>query len=133
MRWISTLTLAAVASLLLAAPAAAQMEGSYALVQVNGQALPAPSPEEADVVVLTMALELMADGRFRMEAAATLDGGSEESEQSAEGTWTVDADSLTLTSDDEEEDGVLQFRWALEGGTLKLYTENGHEFTFRRT
>ena len=47
------------------------------------------------------------------------DGGSEKSEQSAEGAWTVDADSLTLTPDDEEDDGVLQFRWALEGETLR--------------
>ena len=133
MRWINVLLLAALVSLLPAAPAAAQLTGSYELAEVNGHALPAPSPEEADVVVLTMALVLAPDGRFRMEATATLDGGAEESEQSAEGAWTVDADSLTLTPDAEEDDGVLQFRWALEGGTLKLYAENGHEFTFRRT
>jgi hypothetical protein len=133
MRWINMLLLAALVSLLSAAPAAAQLTGSYTLAQVNDQPLPAPSPEEADVVVLTMALVLAPDGRFRIEATATLDGGSEKSEQSVEGAWTVDADSLTLTPDVGEDDGVLQFRWALEGGTLKLYPENGHEFTFRRT
>jgi hypothetical protein len=133
MRSILTLAVLAFASCLAPAPAAAQMAGSYALAEVNGHALPAPSPEEADVVVRTMSLVLTPEGRFTMEAAATLDGGSEQSEQSAEGAWTVDADSLILTSDDEEEDGVLRFRWTLEGGTLKLYTENGHEFAFRRT
>lgn len=128
----SIITLAAVAfACLAAAPAAAQVAGSYALVEVNGHGLPVPSPEEADVVVLTMALVLTPDGRYTMQATATLDGGAEESEQKAEGAWKADAHALVLTSD--EDDGVLRFRWTLEGGTLKLYTENGHEFAFRRT
>lgn len=134
MRSILTLVALAFAFAACLAPAnaAAQVAGSYELVQVNGHALPAPSPEEADVVVLTMALELTADGRFTMAATANLDEGTEQSEQSAEGTWAVEADSLVLTSDDEEDDGVLRFRWKVEGEMLKLYTENGHEFAFRR-
>ncbi|HEU4884006.1 MAG TPA: hypothetical protein VFT45_17225 [Longimicrobium sp.] len=133
MRSIVTLVVLAFAACLAPAPAAAQMAGSYMLAEVNGHALPAPSPEEADVVVLTMSLVLTPEGRFMMEATANLDEESGESRQTAEGAWTVDADSLILTSDDEEEDGVLRFRWRMEGGMLKLYTENGHEFAFRRT
>jgi hypothetical protein len=131
MRSIITLVVLAFAACLTAAPATAQMAGSYELVQLNGQAVPAPSPEEPDVVVLTMALVLAPDGRFTLQATA-LDGEPEQSEHKAEGGWTVDADSLILTSDDSFDDGVLRFRYALEGETLKLYTENDHEFTFRR-
>jgi hypothetical protein len=133
MRSIVTLVVLAFAACLAPAPAAAQIAGSYALAEVNGHPLPAPSPEEADVVVRIMSLLLTPEGRFTMAATATLDGGSEQAEESAEGAWTVDGDSLVLTSDDYEDDGVLRFRWKLEDGTLKLYTENGHEFAFRRT
>jgi hypothetical protein len=133
MRSIVTLVVLAFAAGLAPAPAAAQVAGSYELVEVNGHPLPAASPEEADVVVLKMGLLLMPDGHFMMQATATVGGEAEQVEEKAEGTWTVEADSLVLTSNDAEDDGAMRFRWTLEGGTLKLYAGSRGEFTFRRT
>ena len=116
-----------------AAPAAAQVEGSYELVQINGHALPAPSPTEDGVVMHNAALALAPDGRFLMLAKASSGGDAEQHEAEGRGTWTVTGDSLALTPDGGGADDALHFRWTLADGTLTLVDEEGDAYTFRRT
>ena len=133
MRSLITLLAAVFAACLAAAPAAAQVEGRYELVQINGHALPAPSPTEDDVIIHRAALALMADGRFLMQAQASAGDDAEPRESEARGTWTVTGDSLALTPEDGGADDALLFRWTLEDGTLTLVDEEGDAYTFRRT
>lgn len=118
---------------LAAAPAAAQVEGTYELVQINGRALPTPSPAEENVVMHGATLALSEDGRFLMQARAGTADAAEPQEAEARGTWTVTGDSLALTPDDGGADDALHFRWTLEDGALTLYDEEGDAYTFRRT
>lgn len=132
MRSLIALLLLALATLA-AAPAAAQVEGTYELVQINGQALPAPSPSEENVVMHGATLALTADGRFLMQARAGAADDTEPQEAEARGTWTASGDSLALTPDDGGADHALHFRWTLREGTLTLHDEEGDAYTFRRT
>lgn len=110
-----------------AVPAAAQVEGAYRLVTINGQALPAPSPTEDDVTMLRASFIFQADGRFFMHARAH-DGDMPYSD-GADGTYRVKGDSLLLLPDVAGAETV-GFRWTLGGATLHLVDEFGHDYAF---
>jgi dipeptidyl aminopeptidase/acylaminoacyl peptidase len=112
-----------------AVPAAAQVEGAYRLATINGQALPAPSPTENDVMLLRASFIFQPDGRFFMHARAA-DGNFPYSEGD-EGTYRVRGDSLMLLPESSGGETV-DFRWTLSGGTLHLIDESGHDYAFTR-
>jgi hypothetical protein len=134
MRTLLRLAILGFTAAIAAAPAAAQMEGgSYLLVEVDGQPVPAPSPNESSVVMHKAVLLFTPEGRFFMQAKASLDGAPEQVEEEMEGTWSVTGDSLALTPDGDGAGDVMRFRFTLAEGTLRLYDDDGHEYTFRRS
>jgi hypothetical protein len=133
MRTLARLAVVALAACMAAQPAAAQMEGSYDLVEINGQAIPAPSPSEEGVVMHGIVLQLMPDGRFSMRFRAAWEGELPELEQEFQGTFAVTADTLALTAENLEETRTIHFRFTLADGTLRLYDEHEDEYTLRRS
>lgn len=115
-----------------ATPGPVQVDGSYVLTRINGQALPAPSPTEEGVTMHGATLLLAPDGRFRMQATASSGRAPEPYEEDLQGTWSVRGDSLSLTPDVRADDPGPSFRWRLEGRTLTLYDEERHEYSFQR-
>ncbi len=111
-----------------AVPSAAQVEGAYRLVSINGQPLPTPSPTEDRVTVHGGAFDFGGDGRFAMSMSAEVDGTVTEQ---AAGTYRVDADSLRLTMDISGGEPVV-LGWRLHGDTLALRDEPGHVYRFVR-
>ena len=135
MRVIIVLVLAVLAVLAACASASrgdTGMEGSYELVRINGGALPAPSPTEDGVTMRGATLRLMPDGRFTMDARATTDEDGEQTDEQAQGTWSVTGDTIVMLPDVSGGDPP-SFRWTLAEGTLTLYDQDGHAYTFRRT
>lgn len=112
-----------------ALPAAAQVEGAYRLVTIDGQALPAPSPTEDGVTMLRASFIFQPDGRFFMHARA--DDGEMPYSEGAQGTYRTRGDSLLLLPDVNDGETV-DFRWTLSGGTLHLIDEFGHDYAFAR-
>lgn len=112
-----------------AVPAAAQVDGAYRLVTINGQALPAPSPTEDGVTMLRASFIFQPDGRFFMQARA--DDGDAPYSDGAQGTYRVRGDSLMLLPDVTGAETV-NFRWTANGGTFHLIDEFGHDYAFAR-
>jgi hypothetical protein len=110
-----------------ALPAAAQVEGSYQLLRVDGRALPAPSPTEEGVTLHGGAFTFQADGRFSLRARATAATETEPRGESLAGRWAASGDSLTLTP--ANGGGLIGFRWMRAGDTLRIY-DRGYEYTF---
>jgi hypothetical protein len=113
-------------------PGPTRVEGSYVLTRINGQALPAPSPTEDGVTMLGATLLLAPDGRFSMQATASSGTEPDASGEDVQGAWSVRGDSLLMTPDVRDSNPGPSFRWTLDGRTLTLYDEDGHEYTFRR-
>ncbi|HEU0299162.1 MAG TPA: hypothetical protein VFR37_06895 [Longimicrobium sp.] len=132
MRAFARLAIVAFAVFAAAPPTTAQMEGSYGLVEVDGQPLPATSPDEEGVVMHRAILQLAAEGRFLLQAWATVGGDPEQEQEEFLGTWSVSTDLLTLTPDGAGEEALMRFRFTLAGDALRLHNGDGHEFTFRR-
>lgn len=129
MRWTNTLLLAALVSLA-AAPAAAQVGGSYALTHLEGQALPAPSPDEDNVTVHAAVLVLEEDGRYTFQLTASSGGQSAPATQQTMGSYRVEGDTLFLEADDTGE--PIPLTWLLENGRLTLTVPAGFAYTFQR-
>jgi hypothetical protein len=117
------------AAVLVAAPAAAQVDGTYALVQVDGQPLPTASPAEDNVVVQGASFRFQPDGSFTGYVQAG-NGHALDSRHDVAGTFTVDGDTLSLTERGHQ--GQVTFRWTQEDGRLNLVDELGHVWTFAR-
>jgi hypothetical protein len=132
MRVIMVLLLAVLAACASGSRGDGGLEGSYELVRINGGALPAPSPTEDGVTMQGATLRLMPDGRFAMDARATTGSDGERSDEEAQGTWSVTGDTIVMLPDVSGGDPP-SFRWTLAEGTLTLYDEDGHAYTFRRT
>jgi hypothetical protein len=132
MRVITVLVLALLAACASASRGGAGLEGSYELVRINGDALPAESPTEDGVTMQGVTLRLTPDGRFTMDAKATTGGGVGQSDERSQGTWSSTGDTLVMVPDVSGGDPP-RFRWTLDEGTLTLYDQDGHAYTFRRT
>jgi hypothetical protein len=132
MRMITVLVLAVLAACASASRGDAGLEGNYELVRINGGALPAASPTEDGVTMQGATLRLMPDGRFTMDAKATTGGGDGQRDERSQGTWSVTDDTLVMVPDVSGGDPP-SFRWMLDQGTLTLYDQDGHAYTFRRT
>lgn len=132
MRAFARLAIVAFAVFAAAPPAAAQMEGSYDLMEINGQAVPVPSPGEDGVVMSKMSLVLTPEGRFVLQFAVEVAGFPQRIEEVVEGTFTVAGDTLAITSQNREDVSTVHFRFALADGTLRLYDYRDDEYTLRR-
>jgi hypothetical protein len=130
MRWINMLLLAALPSLVAPAPAAAQVQGTYRLMQLEGQALPAPSPDEDNVTVHAAALILAEDGRYTFQLSASGAAQALPETHQATGSYRVEGDTLFLEMDDTDEPIPLTF--LLEEGRLTLTVPAGYAYTFQR-
>jgi hypothetical protein len=128
MRPLARLLLFAAAALV-AAPAAAQVDGIYSLVQVDWQPLPTASPAEDNVVVQGASFHFQPDGSFTGYVQAGT-ARSVDVRHDVAGTFTVDGDTLSLTERGHE--GQVTFRWTQEDGRLNLVDDLGHVWTFAR-
>lgn len=123
MRWMMMmLLLAACATLAPPVPAGAQLQGSYRLAEVNGQALPA-EVDEGGVTVLSGALVLGADGRYALEMEVDTEDEGRVARKVV-GTYEVDGDLLFLEPDEDQEAEPVDFTYVLEDGRLTLAEED---------
>lgn len=131
MRTLVRLAIVAFAACAAAKPAGAQMEGRYELAEVDGQPLPAASPDEDGVTMHRTVLRLTAKGRFHIQAWASVDGSADPVKEEMEGTWSVTDDQLTMLPAEAKGEPPMRFRFTLTEGTLRLVNGMGQEFTFR--
>jgi hypothetical protein len=110
-RFIAPLLLLAA---LAAAPAAAQVEGSYRLDAINTQPLPAPSYAEPNVAVHGGSLTFGYDGRFTLSLSPRADGTGEQ----LAGTYEIGHDSLRFMP--QGADPILSW-WRRRGDTLVVF------------
>jgi hypothetical protein len=115
-----------------AAPAAAQVEGSFALAQINGQPLPSASPTETNIIIDEMALRLGTDARYTMGFRVHRDGTDSPFQAEANGTYRIEGDRLIFQPDDGSMGEPVTYRWARDGETLRLYDEQQNEFRMVR-
>lgn len=102
--------------LLLAAPAAAQVEGSYRLNAINTQPLPAASYAEPNVAVHGGSLTFGYDGRFTLSLSPRADGSGEQ----LAGTYEIGHDSLRFMPQGAGADPILSW-WRRRGDTLVVF------------
>lgn len=114
---------------LAAVPAAAQVEGRYQVVGINGHALPAASPTEDGVTVVRAAFWFEPDGRATVSMTANVASGL--SMRRANGTYVTVRDSLRVTTG-RGEPTATAYRWALDGDTLRLYDEHQNVYALLR-
>lgn len=112
-RFIAPLLLLAA---LAAAPAAAQVEGSYRLDAINTRPLPAASYAEPNVAVHGGSLTFGYDGRFTLSLSPRADGTGEQ----LAGTYEIGHDSLRLMPQGAGADPVLSW-WRRRGDTLVVF------------
>lgn len=132
MRLRLTALLIAVTAALAAAPAAAQLQGGYALSQINDQPLPSASPTETNVIIDEMALRLGADARYTMRFRVHRDGTDSPFEATSAGTYRVEGDRLALQPDEGSAGEPVTYRWAQDTGVLRLYDDQENEYRFAR-
>jgi hypothetical protein len=100
---------------LAAAPAAAQVEGSYRLVGINNRALPATSDAEG-VLVHGGSISFGYDGRFTLSLSPRADGSGER----MAGTYAIAGDTLRLVPEGAGADPV-ESRWRRRADTLVVF------------
>jgi hypothetical protein len=116
-------------ALLMAVPAAAQVEGRYELTRIDGRALPRTSPTEEGVAVKRGSLSLGLDGRFELSMTADTESG-ERSERIA-GTYATVRDTIRFTIDAESRP-VMVYQWRRMRDTLTLLDLGHHEYDWVR-
>jgi hypothetical protein len=113
-------------------PAAAQLEGSFALAEVNGQPLPSASPAETNIIIDEMALRLGADARYTMGFRVRRDGDDSPFQVEASGTYRSEGDQLFFQPDAGSVGESVTYRWDLSGDVLRLYDEQEDEYRLVR-
>ncbi len=113
-------------------PAAAQVEGSFMLAQINGQPLPSASPAETNIIIEGMTLRTGADARYAMGFRVRRDGDDSRFQVDASGTYRIEGDQLLLLPDPESVGEPVTYRWDLGGDVLRLYDEQENEYRFAR-
>lgn len=113
------------------APAAAQVQGSYRLVEVNGKKLPTATSAGESMTIESITLELRTDGRYEMRAKVNRKNvGTHESAEFS-GTYEVNGGELYLHA---AENGLAPgtFQWTLDNRRLRLVDEVDDEYVFAR-
>ncbi|HEX6589744.1 MAG TPA: hypothetical protein VF039_12030 [Longimicrobiales bacterium] len=107
------------------------LAGVWDLVTVDGAQLPAPSPEEPNVLLRSVTMTLGNDGEYALLSAFRMQGQAEDTEATIGGTWKADGDALTFYTESGGP-AVVQFGIVLEGETLLMTDEVGHVWAMRR-
>lgn len=113
---------------LAAVPATAQVQGRYAMISINGNALPTTSPMQDWVTYVSSVFWLEPDGYASM--STRWDSRSGPSVQHVIGTYVAVRDSLRILAENGET--VARFRWVSRGDTLRMYDSRGNTFDLLR-
>lgn len=113
---------------LAAVPAAAQVQGRYRMVSINGQALPAASPMQRRITFVSSVFWFDRDGYASMATEWNTPDGP--SVQRVVGTYATARDSLRFIHETGET--VAEFRWVRQGDTLRLYDRQENVFALSR-
>ncbi|HEX6037308.1 hypothetical protein [Longimicrobium sp.] len=113
---------------LAAVPAAAQVEGRYDVVSINGRALPTPSPMQRWVTI-DRAAYWFEDGHVNMSQRSTSSDG--QSAQRVGGTYVTVRDSLYVL-DESGRDTLARFCWERQGDTLRLHDRSANVYQLAR-
>ena len=116
----------------IAAPASAQVKGSYELVRINGDPLPAASPTEDVVIMEGLTVLLGADARYTFQFRGRNAATDAPVEMKVTGTYEVAENRLLLTPDEGTGADPVEFRWELRDGELLWWDENEDEYTLAR-
>jgi hypothetical protein len=110
----------------------AGLVGTYQLMRLNDERLPAPAGDEAGVMIHAGTLALQADSRYTLRIVAV--AGSSPDQRNAEigGRYRVFGDSLAMVPDPGAGSDEVHFLWTLRGNDLRLHDEDGDEYMFRR-
>jgi hypothetical protein len=117
-------------AMLAAVPAAAQVEGRWRMISINGDALPAESVSGDGAVVRHALFSFGPDGRLSVTIQTDTENKGQAT-QSMTGTYTTRGDTLTLTGE-AGSTSVTDLRWVRQGDTLQLYVENENAFRLVR-
>ena len=109
-----------------AVPAAAQVEGTWELVHINGDSLPAASPSEVNLIIEGMTWTLGAEKQLKLEIRFRITAADEEiTSAQFDGTYRVEEDRLFASLEGTE---PSEFRWTLREGTLRLTDDRKDEY-----
>jgi hypothetical protein len=108
------------------------LAGSYRLAEINGRPLPAESPTEEGVLLERGTLLLDAAGAYTLQVHARRRQQPTAVAPVVRGTYRTEGGELSLTPDPGVDAAAARFRFALDGGVLRLRDEEGNEFAFSR-
>ena len=115
-----------------ARPAAAQVDGMWALVHINGDSLPATSPMEDNVTIERLKVTLGAGTRYTLQLRARAPGMEKAVDAEVGGTYAVTGDRIYLRADEKAGADAVEFRWALAEGVLRWWDEDDNVLAFAR-
>jgi hypothetical protein len=108
------------------------LEGTYQLMRVNDERLPAPAGDEAGVMIHSGTLALQHDSRYTLRIVAVAGNSPEQRNAEIAGRYRVFGDSLAMVPDPASGSEEVHFLWTLQGNDLRLHDEDGDEYMFRR-
>jgi len=111
--------------------ASGPLAGSYALRQINGHDLPAPSPTEPNVELSRGFLELDPAGTFALTLTGRRNREPTPGEEQMRGTYAVTGAVLTLSPSGGAADNP-SFQVTRSGDMLTLRDDRGNTFTLVR-
>jgi hypothetical protein len=110
----------------------AGLEGTYQLMRVNDERLPASAGDEVGVMIHSGTLALHADSRYVLRIVAATQNTPEQRNAEIAGRYRVFGDSLAMVPDPGAGSDEVHFLWTLRGNDLRLHDEDGDEYMFRR-
>lgn len=115
-----------------AVPAAAQVDGTWILLQVNDIPMQAQTVDEDGTVMEGVTVRLDTGGRYSFRVRTRSTGGGEPGGLEITGTYEVAGDQLRLQPDEGMAADPMAFRWQLRDGTLLLVNDDDDAYTFAR-
>ena len=111
---------------------AAGLEGTYSLVEVDGQPLSPQTEGEPGYILDAGSVTLAPAGRFTLYVRAHRAGTLESVERTVGGTYTVEGTTLTLTPDDSAEASGAPEPLTVEPGGRLVGRSSGRSLVFQR-
>ena len=106
-----------------------ELIGIWDVIAVNGDTLPATSPDEPNVLLQSVTLTLEGGGDYSLSSSFQVDGSAAQTTTLA-GTWGATHDVLRF--DNQQGPAVVQFRYTREGGVMRLVDEELNAWVLRR-
>jgi hypothetical protein len=107
------------------------LTGTWELARVDGAPLPAPSPTEDGVTILSGGLELGPAGEFTLHVVAHVRGGADRDARSLSGSYVVSDGAMLVTTVHEGAE-PLRFGLVHSPDSLRLEAFPGNHFSFVR-